>query len=156
MPRPPSWASCAVTSGTAPGPCTCPVEPRTCATLSAAPPRAAEIADRLAITTGLVYEVQQANNARYATTLDRADGRRDESGDGFDAMLDRTVLAALLAHLAPRERRVLELRFFEELSQAEIAQRIGTSQVHVGRLIVASLAALRVLADEQHDDRRAA
>ncbi|MFI0526571.1 MAG: sigma-70 family RNA polymerase sigma factor, partial [Ilumatobacteraceae bacterium] len=80
----------------------------------------------------------------------------DESGDGFDAMLDRTVLAALLAHLAPRERRVLELRFFEELSQAEIAQRIGTSQVHVGRLIVASLAALRVLADEQHDDRRAA
>jgi len=119
-------------------------------------PRAAEIADRLAITTGLVNEVQQANNARYATTLDRADGRRDESGDGFDAMLDRTVLAALLAHLAPRERRVLELRFFEELSQAEIAQRIGTSQVHVGRLIVASLAALRVLADEQHDDRRAA
>ncbi|NMD23627.1 MAG: sigma-70 family RNA polymerase sigma factor, partial [Actinobacteria bacterium] len=91
-----------------------------------------------------------------ATTLDRADAQRDEPGDGFDAMLDRTVLVALLAHLAPRERRVLELRFLDELSQAEIAQRIGTSQVHVGRLIVASLAALRVLADEQHDHRRAA
>lgn len=64
-------------------------------------PLAAEIADRLAITTGLVNEVQQANNARYATTLDRAGRKRDEPGDGFDAMLDRTVLVALLAHLAP-------------------------------------------------------
>jgi RNA polymerase sigma-B factor len=37
----------------------------------------------------------------------------------------------------------LELRYFDELSQSQIAERIGTSQVHVGRLIAASLAALR-------------
>jgi RNA polymerase sigma-B factor len=49
----------------------------------------------------------------------------------------------LLEKLQPREREILYLRFFEELSQAQIAEHIGTSQVHVGRLIASSLAELR-------------
>jgi len=47
-----------------------------------------------------------------------------------------------------RERNILYLRYFHELSQAQIAERVGTSQVHVGRLIAASLSTLREWADE--------
>jgi len=61
----------------------------------------------------------------------------------FDHVLDHEVAIALLDRLAPRERRILTLRFFDGLSQEQIAQEIGTSQVHVGRLIAASLAQLR-------------
>jgi RNA polymerase sigma-B factor len=53
------------------------------------------------------------------------------------------VILGLLDQLQPRERHILYLRFFEELSQAQIAEKIGTSQVHVGRLIASSLAELR-------------
>ena len=55
----------------------------------------------------------------------------------------RSCIVRLLDILRPRERQILYLRYFEELSQAQIADQIGTSQVHVGRLIVSSLAELR-------------
>ena len=58
-------------------------------------------------------------------------------------MLNREVIAGLLDRLSPRQRQILYLRFFDELSQAQIAEQIGTSQVHVGRLIASSLAELR-------------
>jgi RNA polymerase sigma-B factor len=64
-------------------------------------------------------------------------------------VLNREVIARLLDTLRPRERQILYLRYFEELSQAQIAERIGTSQVHVGRLIVSSLAELRERLDEE-------
>ena len=64
-------------------------------------------------------------------------------------MLNREVIAHLLDTLRPRERQILYLRFFEELSQAQIAEQIGTSQVHVGRLIVSSLAELRARLNEE-------
>jgi len=55
----------------------------------------------------------------------------------------------LLDKLRPRERTIMYLRFYEELSQAQIAERIGTSQVHVGRLIASSLESLRALLAEE-------
>ncbi len=67
--------------------------------------------------------------------------RRSKSN--LDVVLDRQVIAGLLDKLRPREREILYLRFFDELSQAQIAEQIGTSQVHVGRLIASSLAELR-------------
>ena len=83
------------------------------------------------------------------TTLDRAEARDgDEPDREYDAVLDREVLSALLGLLPTRERKVLELRYFDELSQSQIAERIGTSQVHVGRLIASSLAALRRHSDQ--------
>lgn len=119
-----------------------------CAELQRAP-TSAEIASRLAISVGLVNEVLQANKARYATSLDRAEARDgDEHHNEYDTVLDREVLSALLGLLPTRERTVLELRYFDELSQSQIAQRIGTSQVHVGRLIASSLAALRRYGDQ--------
>jgi RNA polymerase sigma factor (sigma-70 family) len=57
------------------------------------------------------------------------------------------VIEGLLHHLPERERRILLLRYFEDMSQEQIAQVVGTSQVHVGRLIAASLVTLRRIAE---------
>ncbi len=67
-------------------------------------------------------------------------------------MLDREVLASLLERLPQRQRRILHMRFFDGLTQAEIAGRIGTSQVHVGRLIAASLTELNRYAVQDPTD----
>jgi RNA polymerase sigma-B factor len=52
---------------------------------------------------------------------------------------DRVALGAALRSLAPNERRVVQLRFGEDLSQAQIARRIGRSQVHVSRTLRSAL-----------------
>jgi RNA polymerase sigma-B factor len=49
--------------------------------------------------------------------------------------------------VGPREREVLRLRFQEDLTQAEIGERIGVSQMQVSRLIRQAVARLRVMAD---------
>ncbi len=107
-------------------------------------PRVTEIAERLRIPTDVVIEALEANNAYRAHTLDAAGTGQSTAVDGgFEESLDREVVAGLLDRLQPRERKILQLRFFDELSQEQIASQIGTSQVHVGRLIAASLAELR-------------
>ena len=106
-------------------------------------PKVSEIAARLRIPDEAVIEALEANNAYRAHALDPT-GRNTPAVDANeDAVLDRQVIAGLLDKLRPREREILYLRFFEELSQAQIADKIGTSQVHVGRLIASSLAQLR-------------
>lgn len=65
---------------------------------------------------------------------------------GFEAAEARADLAAGLGALPARERLILHLRFEEDLTQSEIAERVGISQMHVSRLIRASLAALRTAA----------
>jgi len=52
----------------------------------------------------------------------------------------------VLAHIPPRERRILRLRFLEDLTQTEIAARVGVSQMQVSRLLRHSLDQLRTLA----------
>ncbi len=113
-------------------------------------PLVSEIADRLKVSADSVIEAMEANNAYRSYTLDPAGaGRTAATENGFDAVLDREVIASLLDQLPARERKILHLRFFDEMSQAQIAEQIGTSQVHVGRLIASSLAALRrILAPE--------
>lgn len=53
---------------------------------------------------------------------------------------ERLLVAHLLDTLEPRERLIMRLRYWERLSQAEIAQRLGISQMHVSRLLARSLA----------------
>jgi len=110
-------------------------------------PRPAEIAARLQIPEDRVIEALEANNAYRARTIDDATHGRPVEDPGLDLALDRAELDALLQHLPERQRRILVLRFFEEMSQEQIAQVIGTSQVHAGRLIAMSLAALRRIAE---------
>jgi RNA polymerase sigma-B factor len=49
----------------------------------------------------------------------------------------------LLSRLPPREREIVALRFFEELSQSDIAERVGVSQMHVSRLLRQSFEQMR-------------
>jgi RNA polymerase sigma-B factor len=81
----------------------------------------------------------------------------DESGEertsAWDAVGDldpqiarieeRESLRRALARLDPRQRRIVELRFFEECSQAQVAKRLGISQMHVSRLERQALMRLR-------------
>ena len=64
-------------------------------------------------------------------------------------MSDATVVEMLLETLPPREQEIVRLRFYEELSQSEIAERIGISQMHVSRRIRQSLEQLREEADAE-------
>jgi RNA polymerase sigma-B factor len=61
----------------------------------------------------------------------------------FGASDDRAMVRDLLEQLPRRERQIVELRFFEELSQAEIAERVGLSQMHVSRLLRKSFEQMR-------------
>ncbi len=69
----------------------------------------------------------------------------------FEAVTDWRTLQPLLAALPVRERRILAMRFFGDLTQAEIAVQVGLSQMHVSRLLTRVLAQLRtgMLDDEQ-------
>ena len=62
--------------------------------------------------------------------------------------LDATVTAAL-DHIPPRERAILHMRFVEDLTQTEIAARVGISQMQVSRLLRRSLDQLRALTGER-------
>jgi RNA polymerase sigma-B factor len=116
-------------------------------------PRVSEIADRLHLPTEAVLDAIEASNAYRTRTLPNAESGQLRSTDAaFDEVLDRQVLASLLDHLPSRQRRILHMRFFDGLTQAEIAERIGTSQVHVGRLLAASLAELNRYAVDGRPD----
>ena len=106
-------------------------------------PRVSEIAERMRVPEEAVIEALEANSAYRPHSLDLS-GRASPSVESdVETVLNREVIARLLDTLRPRERDILRLRFFDELSQAQIAEQIGTSQVHVGRLIASSLAQLR-------------
>ena len=83
----------------------------------------------------------QAEGVRVtAVELEQADG---SPADPMVEAQDRVALGAALRSLHPNERRVVQLRFEEDLSQAQIARRIGLSQVHVSRTLRAALLRLQ-------------
>ena len=61
----------------------------------------------------------------------------------LDKVLDVETVRPLLAALPEREQMVLKLRFFDNMTQTQIAERLGISQMHVSRLLARSLARLR-------------
>ncbi len=109
-------------------------------------PTAREVAAHLNIDEDLVLQAVEANSAYRTAQLDNVTERQiraTEVDSDLDALLDGELVSRALVHLRPREREIIQLRFFEEMTQAQIAEHIGTSQVHVGRLITSSLALLR-------------
>jgi len=72
----------------------------------------------------------------------------DVVDEAFDKADDRDLVARLVERLPDRERELLRLRFDEQLTQSEIAGRIGVSQMHVSRLLSSTLDQLRRLASE--------
>ena len=70
---------------------------------------------------------------------------------GYDEVEDGSLVAAGLDALDERERQIVELRFFEEMTQSQIASEIGISQMHVSRLLRRSLATMRGRIEEARD-----
>ena len=117
-------------------------------------PTAAEIGERIGATPEQVLEAREASAAYRAVSLDRPRSETDEDGDsfsdafgaedpGFRQAEDSATVDRLMSVLSEREREVLRLRFEEDLTQSEIGQRVGVSQMHVSRLIRQSIARLR-------------
>jgi RNA polymerase sigma-B factor len=112
-------------------------------------PSAAELAEEAGVGENDVLEALETERARRPLELASGDGvgaaleatRTVE--DAYATSEERLLLAAGFRTLAERERRILHLRFFEGLSQAEIAREVGLSQNQVSRLIRDSLARLR-------------
>ena len=122
------------------------------------PPSAKEVAERLQLSLEDVVEALQACDARDTTSLDRprvvgeeADTLADTIG-GEDSEFDRVEQAItaelLMSRLDEREREIIRLRFQEDLTQSEIGERIGCSQMHVSRLVRAAIAKLEAAAEE--------
>ena len=81
--------------------------------------------------------------AAATRTRPQSPTRSATSTPSLDQIENREALRPLLAALPERERTVLLLRFFESLTQTQIAERVGISQMHVSRLLAKSLARLR-------------
>lgn len=121
-------------------------------------PMIAEIAERTDLSEETVLEAMGAVQAYSTASLDLPVGEEgsasagDLIGDtdpGFEASEEWLQIEPALAQLPPRERRVLYLRFFKDMTQTEIAQEVGISQMHVSRLLSQSLAAIRAAAGER-------
>ena len=95
-------------------------------------------------------ECAQAYSARSLNAPVGAEGDSVEFGDllggpdeQFDSLVDREALRQLVSELPERERQIVTLRFFGDLTQSQIAERVGISQMHVSRLLAATLGRLR-------------
>lgn len=118
-------------------------------------PSPAEVATALGCPLSDVHDGMRAATAYHATSLDTPvvdgeDGDAPQLGDVLgveDSALAlaelRVAAAPALASLPERDRRILHLRFFGGMTQEQIADRIGISQMHVSRLLTRALAALR-------------
>ncbi|MEU8772825.1 RNA polymerase sigma factor SigF [Streptomyces sp. NPDC048606] len=115
-------------------------------------PTVHELAERLGISEEEVLEGLESANAYSTLSLDVPDtddespavadtlGSEDEALEGVEY---RESLKPLLEGLPPREKRILLLRFFGNMTQSQIAQEVGISQMHVSRLLARTLAQLR-------------
>jgi RNA polymerase sigma-B factor len=116
-------------------------------------PTAAELATHLDLPKEDVLEALEASQAYRSGSLDEMLVDDPDSGTvsdllgEADAALDKVEyqqsLAPLLAQLAPRERTIIMLRFFKNMTQSQIATEVGISQMHVSRLLAKTLAQLR-------------
>jgi RNA polymerase sigma-B factor len=113
-------------------------------------PSVEELASGSGATVDQVVEAISAGDAYRMMSLDEplADGAGplDAIGgpdEGFERTEQRLLLRCGFDELAPREREILRLRFYEGLTQREIADEVGISQMHVSRLIRRSVEALR-------------
>jgi len=108
-----------------------------------------------------ILEAREAQRALYSDSLDQH--RRCDEGDDaslldtlgesdpeLDRAVDRAALDSVLAQLDGRQRRIVELYYRDELTQAEIGRRIGCSQMHVSRLLRVAVTQMRAIAPAEN------
>ena len=130
-------------------------------------PTMAEIAARTGSTVEQALEGTRAATARHALSLDQPRRDADDLGShrmaiaideaGFGAAEDAMLLDSLMRSLTQRERLILDLRFREDLTQVQIGEIVGVSQMHVSRMIRNAIAKLTVtsIAAQHLSDQRA-
>lgn len=114
-------------------------------------PTVDELADDLGVTRDEVIEGIAAGSAYTPASLDAPagadpDGSARELGDPdvrFEHLSNADMVERMIARLPEREQVIVRLRFYEELSQSEIAERVGISQMHVSRLLRRSFEQMR-------------
>ncbi|HZJ29649.1 MAG TPA: SigB/SigF/SigG family RNA polymerase sigma factor [Solirubrobacterales bacterium] len=117
-------------------------------------PTVAEIATDAGLEEIEVLEVMEAGRKRRPISMDRTvapDGEEEispaewigEVDEQYELVEDRSTLGVVLPTLSERERKVLELRFVEEMTQSQIATQIGCSQMHVSRILRRTLSEIR-------------
>jgi RNA polymerase sigma-B factor len=124
------------------------------------PPSVSELALEAGLTIEQTLEALQASSARESRSLDEPLGGRDDDGEsrtiatslgrsdeGYELVEDRAAIGAAMRCLDERERLIVRLRFEHEMTQAQIAQRIGVSQMQVSRLLRRCLTKLREVAE---------
>jgi RNA polymerase sigma-B factor len=116
------------------------------------PPRISELADDLGVSEEAVLEAMEVGGAYRSASLDARPGdngemtlesRLGKDDTGFDLAEHRVVLERLLTELPERERTIVQLRYFDDMTQTEIAEKVGISQMHVSRLLARTLGVLR-------------
>jgi len=113
-----------------------------------------EVADHLDISVEEVLEALEAGRWYRADSLSRpgADGGEElgarvaATEDGVALAVDRLLVESLLDQLESRERRIVVARFFDEMTQDQIAEELGISQMHVSRLLRRALEQLSAIA----------
>jgi RNA polymerase sigma-B factor len=126
-------------------------------------PTITELAKAAGVEEEEVLEALESGRAYSSLSLNSGGGS-DEDGDldplesigteehQYEVSEDRAVLAPGFRVLDERERKILHLRFFKGLTQSQIAQQVGISQMHVSRLIRRSLEKIRdEIAAEEHE-----
>ncbi len=127
-------------------------------------PSVPEIAERLELEPTDVLEVLEANHNRRPLSLDRPAGGDEseeaqpadwigEEDKNFELVEGRIALDSALPQLDERERLVLRLRFVDDMTQSQIADQIGHSQMHVSRILRRALASIREQVKEQEPER---
>jgi RNA polymerase sigma-B factor len=125
-------------------------------------PKVREIADRLNLSEEDVLEAMEAGGAHHAVSIDALQRMDDSEGvpmverlgdhdPGFETVEYGAAIESVLEELSDRDRTVLHLRFVEDLTQTQIAERIGVSQMHVSRILRATLQRLREQVPEEED-----
>ena len=121
-------------------------------------PTIAEVAEAVGATVERVLDALQAGQAHRAASLQTPRPSVDEDAgetlgdtfghdeDGYRLAEERVVLSGLLPALSTRDRQIVLLRFTEDLTQAQIGERMGLSQMHVSRILRQSLGTLRAAA----------
>lgn len=124
------------------------------------PPSIGEVAGHLQLEETDVLEVLEASHNRRPLSLDRPANPDDpeetptadwigEEDSGYELVEGKVALDTALPGLDERERTVLRLRFIEDLTQSEIAERIGYSQMHVSRILRQTLRRIREQIEEE-------
>jgi len=133
-----------------------------------APPTAAQIAEEAGVDVEAVLEAREAYRGLHFDSLDRP----QRTGDGEDGdsiletlgardteirrVLDRVALDTLLSTLDDREQQIVRLYYQQELTQSEIGERLGCSQMHISRLLRRAITRPETATRQQQPEQRSA